>query len=92
MKLYIKEEMGLKSELNNHLMQEESQLRQKSREIWLQLGDKNSRFFHASIMARQARNYICHLYISTGRRVSNYEEFRNVAPNYYNKLFNQVDY
>lgn len=37
---------------------EESMLRQKSRCIWLNLGDSNSKFFHASMKVRQHRNRI----------------------------------
>ncbi|KAJ6717306.1 hypothetical protein OIU74_009761, partial [Salix koriyanagi] len=37
---------------------EEAILKQRSRIQWLQLGDKNTNFFHKSIMHRQARNSI----------------------------------
>ena len=37
---------------------EESYLKQKSRIQWLQLGDRNTAFFHKSLLHRQVRNMI----------------------------------
>lgn len=39
-------------------LDEEAFFKQKSRVQWLQLGDKNTSFFHKSVMHRQARNRI----------------------------------
>jgi hypothetical protein len=54
----------------NHYMQlckdEESFFWQKSRIQWLQLGDKNTKFFHKSLLHRQARNHIHSLTDATG--------------------------
>ena len=71
---------------------EEEQLRQKSEEIWLQLADRNSLFFHSSIKTRQARNCISQLYTDTGRKVSNMEDIKRLASAFYQNLFNQSDY
>ena len=84
--------MKLKAELSIWLAFAENQLRQKSRETWLRLGDRNSKFFHASVKVKQARNCISQLYSASGKRVSDYEELKTMAPAYYSKLSNQSDY
>ena len=55
-------------------------LNKKSRENWLQLGDRNTMFFHSAVKIRQARNYIGQIYNAAGQKVSDYEELRNIAP------------
>jgi len=87
-----KEKQDLKIELHKWLNLEEEQPSQKSREIRLQSGDKNTKFFHASIKVRQNRNFICHLYTDTGSCVSDMYQLRNLAPEYFSKIFNQSSY
>jgi len=52
------EEKTLKKELDKWMRLEEEQLRQKSRETWLKLGDRNTKFFYSAIKVRQHRNQI----------------------------------
>ena len=40
-----REELELQANLSTWLAHEENQMREKSRESWLQLGDKNTKFF-----------------------------------------------
>ncbi|KAK1301391.1 hypothetical protein QJS10_CPB12g00386 [Acorus calamus] len=47
-----------KSDYLDLLRVEESFLRQKSRQLWLSEGDRNSQFFHAMIKDRISRNAI----------------------------------
>ena len=55
------QEQNLKFNLKTWLAHEEEQIRQKSRENWLALGDKNSSFFHSASKIKQYRNQIRHL-------------------------------
>ena len=51
-----KEEVAQIKQLEHWLALEESQLKQKSREDWSLLGDKNSKFFPAMVKVRTSRN------------------------------------
>ncbi|XP_030945669.1 uncharacterized protein LOC115970144 [Quercus lobata] len=51
-------EAALQAELSEWLLRSETLWRQKSRELWLKLGDKNSKFFHLSTIVRRKRNNI----------------------------------
>ncbi|KAL7186742.1 hypothetical protein ACSBR2_028466 [Camellia fascicularis] len=56
----------LKTELECVLAREEMYLHQRSRIRWLSYGDKNSAFFHASMIQRRQRNQILKLQTEEG--------------------------
>ena len=87
-----KEEQDLQAQLDKWLGQEEEQYRQKRRKLWLQCGDRNTKFFHSSITIRQNRNFIRHLYTDSGACATDVEQLRIMAPEYFFKLFNQNSY
>lgn len=57
---------GLRAQLQQEWDKEESFWRQKSRIDWLKQGDKNTSFFHASVLQRRSRNRISGLENSNG--------------------------
>lgn len=48
--------LAVEKELREHRDMQESILHQKSRELWIQARDRNSKFFHASIVVRRRKN------------------------------------
>jgi len=85
------EEELLKKELNEALANEESH-RQKIREAWLKLGDKEFKFFYAFLKSRQAHNNLNHLLKPDGTSMENIEDIKHQAPLYFERLFNQGTY
>ena len=51
-------EEALQAELAKWLLWSETLWRQKSRELWLKLREKNSKFFHLSTIVRRKRNSV----------------------------------
>ena len=66
--------------------------RQKSRESWLHLGDRNSKFFHSIVKVKTARNHISSLISDNGSPISNHQELKDMASEFYKKLFNHTGY
>uniref|UniRef100_A0A803Q2T5 Reverse transcriptase domain-containing protein n=1 Tax=Cannabis sativa TaxID=3483 RepID=A0A803Q2T5_CANSA len=65
----------------------ESMWKQRSRELWLSKGDRNSSFFHASTMVRRKRNQIWNLKNSNGMLCSNVKEIGTILNEYFIDLF-----
>ena len=82
------EELALQDDLGKWLANEEDQWRQKIRESWMQLGDKNTKFFYSVVKAKNARNHISEL-ISEEGIATDLNSIKLVAPLYYEKLFNE---
>ena len=49
-------------------------------------------FFNSAVKSRQARNHITHLITEEGEAVFNTSSIEELAPAYYEKLFNQSSY
>jgi hypothetical protein len=73
---------------------EESFLKQKARNQWLQLGDQNNSFFHCSLKVQHAKKTITHLWDDQGNRVEEVEQIKQVAASFYKKLLgtNQLQF
>lgn len=59
-------EQQLQQEYDHVLFQEEMLWFQKSKEKWVQLGDRNTRYFHTQTMIRRKRNRIHRLHLPNG--------------------------
>lgn len=69
---------------------EESLLRQKSRNIWLKEGDRNSKFFYTSLQIRRKRNEIRCLDIKE-KRCDDLKLIEEHIADFYKDFFNQED-
>lgn len=67
---------------------EEILMQQKSRANWLQLGDRNSRFFFNSVKNRWNRNKILSIHDANGELVQGQQAVESVAVDYFVDLFN----
>jgi len=65
---------------------EESYFKQKSRVQWLQLGDRNTAFFHKSLLHRQVRNKIHSLQDDNGTLVHDPQDIGKMASTYFENL------
>lgn len=77
----------LKRELLRAQRDEETYWWQRSKEKWLQRGDKNSTFFHNSDKARRARKHIDKLVDDDGAEVFSEAAKGDVAVKFYSNLF-----
>ncbi|XP_020250145.1 uncharacterized protein LOC109827551 [Asparagus officinalis] len=79
-------------ELSGWLDKEELELRQKSRQLWLQQGDRNTKFFYNAIKHRISTNNIRYIINQDGTPISSFDKMKMIAPRFYEDLFNQTSY
>lgn len=77
-------------ELNKLLEEEEMYWKLKSREDWLQWGDKNTMWFHSKASQRKRKNSIEGIKDAQGRWVEDEEEIGMVAVEYFRSLFSST--
>ncbi|XP_050222570.1 uncharacterized protein LOC126672659 [Mercurialis annua] len=78
-------ELSSVNNLRKLLRLEESFYRQKCRVQWIELGDLNTKFFHKSLVQRQATNRITHLKVD-GEIIEDNERISQCIIEYYNEL------
>lgn len=64
---------------------EEEEQRQKSRCLWLRVGDKKTSFFHNNIKLRHARNQIEKI-VAEGKEISDQEGIKEAALRHFQSL------
>lgn len=87
----LSKEEGLIKEFEAVLEQEEVLWFQKSREKWVVLGDRNTKYFHTSTIIRRRRNRIESLKDDNGQWVSEMPALESLAVNYYKRLYSMDD-
>ena len=77
--------------LNKSLLQaykaEEDYWKQRSRQTWLALGDRNTAYFHASTKGRRARNRLTVIEDASGTPLFEDEQIATVISDYYSHIF-----
>uniref|UniRef100_A0A803Q0P4 Reverse transcriptase domain-containing protein n=1 Tax=Cannabis sativa TaxID=3483 RepID=A0A803Q0P4_CANSA len=81
------EAYSAKGKFEEILTQREVFWRQRSKQLWLQVGDNNSKFFHASASARRRSNLITKLQDSNGVWTSWDDGLDRVMVDYFMDLF-----
>ncbi|CAA7048221.1 unnamed protein product [Microthlaspi erraticum] len=74
-------------ELKGAYQAEEKYWRQRSRQMWLSLGDKNSGYFHAATRGRRARNNISVIEDEKGNAVYDEVNIERVITHYFTEMF-----
>lgn len=80
----------INADLKAAYLAEESFWKQRSRNLWLSLGDRNSGYFHAVTKGRKAKNNFSVLENSEGTPVFTEQEITGTIVNYFKNLFNTV--
>lgn len=82
---------SLNQELLKAYQKEEEFWKQRSRQLWLALGDKNTGYFHASTKGRRAVNNISVIESELGIPVYEEEKITAVISEYYQKIFSSQE-
>ncbi|XP_048630790.1 uncharacterized protein LOC125604440 [Brassica napus] len=77
----------LKAQLQLQYRLEEEYWRTKSRILWLQAGDKNTKFFHAKTKQRRSYNRILHLHDEAGKHYSTVKDIHSHILTYFRNLY-----
>jgi hypothetical protein len=83
----VEAETPLKEELNVLLEQEDLKWRQRAKEDWLRLGDKNTKFFHACANQCSKKKTIQQIVDMHGRLCTSQVEVQGAFVNYFQELF-----
>lgn len=86
----MEQERNLYSQLSHISREEETKWRLKSRQLWLQGGDKNTAFFHNQATARKLRNNVCSILDKEGNQQNTQEAIRNAATEFYRDLLTET--
>ncbi|GMY09850.1 hypothetical protein FCV25MIE_05089 [Fagus crenata] len=78
---------AIKDEVNLLLHQDEIYWRQRSREIWLAAGDKNTKFFHQKAKQRRGKNMIKGVLDHNGVWCDEERQIGEVAVKYFDDIF-----
>ena len=78
-----------RKELEDLLLKEEVQWRQKSRVKWIKEGDYNSKFFHRVAIGRRSRKFIKSLISERGETLSNIEVISEEIVNFFGNLYSK---
>ena len=84
-------EEALVKEFEVVLEQEEMIWFQKSREKWIELGDRNTKYFHTSTIIRRRRNRIEALKDDENRWILQSTKLEKLALGYYKRLYSMED-
>ena len=84
----LQAEVNYRHQLSELHWIEESRAQQQSRIRWLKEGDANTKFFHASVKARRARNTICNLE-DNGNTINDNPSISNLFLNRFKLLYNK---
>ncbi|CAM8967066.1 unnamed protein product [Rhodiola kirilowii] len=82
-----KEEERISEELDSWLAREETMWQQRSRVLWLNQGDRNTKFFHARASHRKKRNWIHSLKDGQGINQSDEKVKRRIVADYFQGIF-----
>ncbi|RVW28221.1 hypothetical protein CK203_083720 [Vitis vinifera] len=80
-----------RKELEDLLLKEEVQWRQKSRVKWIKEGDCNSKFFHRVATGRRSRKFIKSLISERGETLSNIEVISEEIVNFFGNLYSKPE-
>jgi len=83
------QEAEITQQLGTRRAQEEILWRQKSRVQWLKEGERNTKFFHRSVMQRRHSNRITHLTSDTGEHLYAHEDIATTLTDYYRNLLTE---
>lgn len=83
----VKQYLHENEKLNELLMQEELYWKQRAKLFWLQEGDDNTRFFHASASARKKTNHVSFLETEDGTQVEDTKGMYTILKEYFLKVF-----
>ena len=81
---HVKEVQG---ELHDLLKREETKWKQRSKELWLKEGDRNSKYFHECANSRRCCSTISKITDAQGRLCEKQEEIIGAFTNYFQSLF-----
>ncbi|XP_041000807.1 uncharacterized protein LOC121246650 [Juglans microcarpa x Juglans regia] len=77
----------LQEEVDTLMEEEETKWRQRSKQLWLKEGDKNSNFFHRCATQRRQSNEIKEIENERGEKARNQMEISQLFQEYYQFLF-----